>query len=105
MTVASTNTPEDPQWNLITEFSIATYECGAKAGEYIRLKKDLPITQGSNRVQVGVYKQGRTAVVLKGSKDSPLVLWCRWLDDGENFTWDDEPEFFDWFEVVDKIVE
>ena len=89
-----------PSWKLVTEFSNSDYLCGLTAGDKIRLKKELVVTETGSGKIIRTHPSRSNAVVLKGSSDSPNIVWCRWTETGDVFTWDNEPEFFDWFERI-----
>jgi hypothetical protein len=74
------------------------YKCGLRAGQRVRLRKDLPITR-SDGTLVEVTPCGQIWEVLPGVHSDP-VLWFR-EPSGERHTWDDDPALVaEWFEIV-----
>ncbi len=84
-----------PAWKLVTEFPLTTYACGLRAGESVKLKKDIPLKQ-AGKLTGKVLKKGGIWQVLAGSKEKPVVVWLR-QPDGRIYTWDDDPAIFDYF--------
>jgi hypothetical protein len=74
----------------VTTFNINEYQCGLKAGEYIKLKTDLAF-----------YKADEIFQVLTGAEEDPS---CLWLKDsaGEHTSWDDEFGIFEFFERIES---
>jgi len=83
-------------WKLVTDFSVANYHCGLRAGDTVELIKDLEVRQEERLVEV--IKSGEEWVVLKGSPDSPGVVWLR-RPNGKLHTWDDDQELFEHFQM------
>lgn len=73
----------------VKTFNINEYQCGLKAGEYIKLKTDLAL-----------YKADEIFEVLTGAEEDPS---CLWLKDsaGEHTSWDDESGIFEFFERIE----
>jgi hypothetical protein len=87
------------QWKLIHNYDVTNYQCGLKAGDWVRLRKDLH-TARHDGTPTGVYLAGEIWHVLSGASEDPGVVWFR-RPDGNRHTWDDDPSIFDWFEKVD----
>ena len=77
---------------------ITHYKCGLRAGDRVRLKKDIVVT--CEGVPTGiVHPKGEEWTVLPGITTDP-VLWFR-HPDGERHTWDDDAtEVEEWFEKI-----
>ena len=84
-----------PAWKLVTEYPVATYACGLRAGERLELKKDIVLNQSSKPTGQRL-KKGGVWQVLAGSKEKPVVVWLR-QPDGKTHTWDDDLSTFDSF--------
>jgi hypothetical protein len=73
------------------------YKCGLTAGDRVRLKKDLVVTDSNGLPTGQVHPAGEEWVVLSGVKSDP-VLWLR-RPDGERCTCNDDAKSVDeWFE-------
>jgi hypothetical protein len=87
------------KWKLVTSYPITEYQCGAKASETVRLRKDI-VVKNSKGVPTGdVHAAGEIWTVIPGSSEPPVVLWLR-QPDGDPHTWDDDEDFWEWFERV-----
>jgi hypothetical protein len=87
---------------LVTEYPATKYKCGLKAGDEVRLKKDLVVRDHRNRPTGEVHGKGEVWTVLRGSKDGRIDIWFR-QPDGKSHTWDDDSvSIEEWFEVVKK---
>lgn len=88
-----------PEWKLVTEYPITDYQCGIRAGERVRLRKD--IVQRDHRAKPTgvVHRAGEIWTVLSGSAEPPVDVWLRQAD-GERHTWSDDDDFWIWFERV-----
>ena len=71
-------------------FTIVEYRCGLRAGDRLRLLRQLP-GDGSGRDIGGVW------TVLTGSPQDPDALWLR-QPDGKLHSWDDDESIFEYFE-------
>lgn len=87
------------KWKLVTEFPIAEYRCGARAGESVRLRRELPIYDHKSQPTGAVHRVGEIWTVVRGSAEEPRVLWLH-EPNGSSHTWDDDAGFWDWFERV-----
>ena len=84
-------------WKLVTDYPITSYECGAQAGEQVRLRRELVIEDHKGSPTGKVHQAGEIWTVLSGSVEPPIVIWLRNAD-GARHTWDDDAGFWDWFE-------
>jgi hypothetical protein len=91
----------DPEWKLVTSYTISLYECGLRAGDRVALRHDLVIRDHRGQPTGQVYPAGEVWQVLHSSEDDPGVIWFRQAD-GRRHTWDDDLEVFDTFEVIHR---
>ncbi len=87
------------EWKFISEYSILKYACGLRAGQKLRLKRDINMTDSRGRPTGVVHRAGQIWTVLPGSKEPPIVVWLR-QPDGESHTWDDNRSIFETFEII-----
>jgi len=85
------------EWKLVTKFPISIYRCGARAGERVRLLRELVIRDHKGKPTGKVHPQGEIWCVVRGAAEEPRVLWLR-EPDGRSHTWDDNANFWAWFE-------
>lgn len=90
-------TKSKPKWKLISEFPVIAYRRGARAGEPVRLRRELAIRDHLGNLTGKVYPAGEIWTVLRGTAEEPKVLWLR-QPDGAKHTWDDTDDFWNWFE-------
>ena len=83
----------------VTDYPVTKYKCGLKAGDRVRLKRDIVVRDHKGKPTGKVYRKGEKWTVLSGAKEKPLVVWFRQAD-GERQTWDDDKSIFDTFEIV-----
>lgn len=88
-----------PKWKLVTEYPITDYQCGARAGEQVRLRKDIIVQDHRGKPAGDVQRAGEIWTVINGAAEPPLDLWLR-QPDGERHTWSDDDDFWNWFERV-----
>ena len=88
-----------PEWKLVTDFSVAEYQCGLRAGDHIRLKSDIVVKDVKGRATGIVHKAGEVWTVLCGAKDDPGVLRLQQADGKPHF-WDDDMTVFDRFDKI-----
>lgn len=84
---------------LVTEFPVTVYQCGARAGETVRLRRELVIRDHRKKPTGEVHPVGEVWKVVRGSAEIPPVLWLR-QPDGAPHVWSDDVAFWDWFERV-----
>lgn len=88
------------KWVIIESYPITEYRCGARAGDRVRLRRELIIEDQSGRKTGDVFPAGGVWTVLRGAKEEPRALWLRNPRD-EVHTWDDDESFWKWFEKGD----
>src|SRR5438876_9484460 len=76
------------EWKLVTEFPISVYRCGARAGERVRLLRELVIRDHKGKPTGKVHPPGEIWCVVRGAAEEPRALWLRETD-GRSHTWDD----------------
>lgn len=86
-------------YKLVTEFPISEYRCGARAGERVRLRRELAVRNSHNRPTGKTHAVGEIWTVVRGAAKDLRVLWLH-EPDGTSHTWDDDQGFWDWFERV-----
>lgn len=85
-----------PRWSLETEFSDADYKCGARPGEVLRLRRELPVRDHLGNAIGTPHPAGGLWRVLKPRVGTPGILWM--LDDRDELhTWDDSADLWNWF--------
>lgn len=89
-----------PKWQLIGDYPITDYKCGARAGDRVRLRRDIVIEQ-RGKPTGEVLRAGEIWSVISGSAVPPLDVWLR-QPDGDRHTWSDDADFWTWFERVDE---
>jgi len=91
---------DEATFKVIHDFTVTDYNCGLRAGDSVRLIKDLQERDHEDR-PTEVRKAGEEWTVLKGSTEDPGIVWFR-QPDGEMRSWDDEPEIFELLRVVSR---
>lgn len=90
-----------PHWKLVTEYPITQYKCGVRAGERVRLRREI-VVRDHRGEPTRVHHLGEIWTVSRGSAELPADVWLT-QPDGERHTWSDDYEFWAWFErVTDK---
>jgi len=87
------------RWRFVNEFTVTEYKCGIRAGSRVRLKLDLVCKDQMDRPTGEVYSAGQIWEVLPTSSVDPVVRLKQ--ADGKLHTWDDAPDFFEYFELVE----
>jgi hypothetical protein len=90
------------EYRLVTEYPITEYKCGLKAGDKVKLKKDIIVTDHKGKPTGKKYSKGEIWIVLTGAKEDPIVVWFRQAD-GERHTWDDDKSIFETFEQIKNV--
>ena len=85
----------------ITEFDLLEYRCGLRAGDLVRLIKDIPILDQDGSPTGVRHEQGEIWGVLSGSHQDPDALWLQ-QPNGEWSSWDDGDSVWDQFERVEE---
>jgi 2-C-methyl-D-erythritol 4-phosphate cytidylyltransferase len=86
------------KWKLVTSYPVTEYKCGARAGDKVRLRNELPIRTHKGKL-ISTNPAGEIWTVLSGTKEKPPIIWLR-EPDGSRHTWDDSQDFLDWFEIL-----
>ncbi len=89
------------QWKLVTKFPVRVYRCGARAGERVRLLRELAIRDHRGKLTGKVHSPGEIWAVVHGAAEEPRVLWLR-EPGGRSHTWDDADSFWNWFARVSQ---
>lgn len=92
---------ESSEYRLVTEYPIAEYKCGLKAGDRVRLRHDIIVRDHRGEPTGVVHPKGEIWTVLTGAEEEPVVVWFRQAD-GERHTWDDDESIFETFEIAQK---
>ena len=87
------------KWKLVTEYPITDHQCGARAGERVRLRRDIVVRDRRGKPTGDVHRAGEIWTVINGAAEPPLDVWLR-RPDGERHTWSDDADFWNWFEKV-----
>ncbi len=88
------------KYKLVTKYPVKKYRCGLKAGDKIRLKKDILVRDHQGKPTGKIYPRGEIWTVLPGARERPVVVWFLQAD-GERHTWDDDKSIFEAFEIVE----
>ncbi len=87
------------KWKLISEYAVTEYQCGARAGDRVRLRHDIVVRDYEGKPTGGIHQAGEVWTVLSGAAESTVAVWLRQLD-GRRHTWDDNSDFWEWFEKI-----
>jgi hypothetical protein len=90
------------EWKFISEYPIKEYKCGLKAGDKIKIRKDIIVRDYKGNPTGKIYPQGEIWSVLPGAKEKEIVVWLLQAD-GERHTWNDDNTIYENFEVVEKL--
>jgi hypothetical protein len=88
-------------YNLVTEYPITHYKCGARAGDRVRLRHDIEVQDHIGALTGEVHRAGEIWSVLPGAAEEPVVVWLR-QPDGERHTWSDDEDFLQTFEILPR---
>jgi hypothetical protein len=86
-------------FKLVTEYPVTEYACGARAGDRVRLRRDIPIQDHTGKHTGEIHHAGEIWSVLRGAAEEPVVVWLRQAD-GETQTWSDDSDFLRTFEIL-----
>jgi 2-C-methyl-D-erythritol 4-phosphate cytidylyltransferase len=86
------------EWKLVTSYPVTKYKCGAKAGDKISLRNNLPIRTIRGEI-IHTHFAGEIWTVLSGTKEKPPVIWLR-KSDGSRCIWSDDQDFLNQFEIL-----
>ncbi len=82
-----------PEWQLIGDYPVTEYKCGARAGEQVRLRRDLVVRDHKGKPTGEVHREGELWTVLNGCAVPPFDVWLRQPDGHDD-------NFWNWFERV-----
>ncbi len=86
-------------FRLVCDFDVQTYRCGVKAGNSLRLRRDIEIKDHAGKPTGKVFREGGVWKVLPGAKDD--IGTVRLMQpDGKLHTWDDDLTLLQMFEIV-----
>ena len=79
---------DEGRFILPSDHTLIEYPCGVRAGDYLRLKRDLPLLDHKGRHTRGTILAGSIWQVLAGLPHKPDVVWLQ-EPTGKSHTWDD----------------
>jgi hypothetical protein len=82
---------------LPNEYSVAEYQCGLKAGDRVKLVREIVIMDDYGLPTGIVYDKGEVWTVQPGARNEPVVVWFRRAD-GKLHTWDDNEAIYKTFQ-------
>jgi hypothetical protein len=88
-------------FKLVTEYPVTDYQCGARAGDPVRLRRDIAIHDHTGAPTGEAYHAGEIWSVLRGAAEEPVVVWLRQAN-GETHTWSDDEDFLRTFEILPR---
>jgi hypothetical protein len=91
---------DKPKWKYIDSYGIENYKCGLRAGDHLRLRRDLAVMDWRGQPTGKMYPAGEVWQVLTGASDDPDIVFLLKAD-GERCTWDDKPSIFEMFDLVE----
>jgi hypothetical protein len=83
----------------VTDYPIAEYRCGVRAGHRVRLRMDIHVEDHTGRPTGAIHHAGEIWTVLHGAAEEPIVVWLR-QPDGHTHTWSDDEDFLQNFEIL-----
>ncbi|EEF59494.1 hypothetical protein [Pedosphaera parvula] len=89
------------KWKFVGDYPLVEYQCGDRAGDRIRLRREIIVRNHEGKPTGEVYRAGEIWTILGGSTEPPVVLWLRQAD-GRRHTWDEDDGFWEWFEKVEE---
>jgi hypothetical protein len=88
------------RYKLPSEFPVMEYKCGLKAGDRVRLIRDIVIRDDYGLPAGKAYLKDEIWTVQPGAQDDKIiVVWFRRAD-GNLHTWDDNESIFRTFEKI-----
>ncbi len=76
------------KFKLVNEYKLQEYPCGLRAGDKLKLKQNLEITDYEGNLTGECYQASEVWTVLSGVETEPNIIWlCQ--PDGERHTWDE----------------
>ena len=88
-------------FHAVTEYPVTDYQCGARAGDQVRLRHDIVVRDHDDTPTGEVHRAGEVWTVLCGSVEQPPVIWLR-QPDGQSHVWSDDSDFFASFELLPR---
>ncbi len=89
------------EYKPVKDYPIEKYKCGLKAGDKVRLLRDILIKDHNDKPTGKIYRKGEVWTVLPSSKEPPVVVWFRQAD-GEPHTWDDDQSIYHTFQRISE---
>ena len=86
-------------FHAVTEYPVTDYQCGARAGDEVRLRHDIVVREHDDAPTGEVHCAGEVWMVLCGSVEQPPVIWLR-QPNGQTHTWSDDSDFLAHFELL-----
>jgi hypothetical protein len=90
---------EHPEYKLPAEFPVTDYKCGLKAGDRVRLIRNIIIRDDYGLPTGKAFLSGEIWTVRPGARYETIVVWLRRAD-GNLHTWDDDESLFKTFEKL-----
>ena len=88
-------------YHLVTDYPVTEYQCGARAGDRVRLRHDIIVRQHDETPTGEVHRAGEVWTVLRGSVEQPPIVWLQ-QPDGQSHTWSDDSDFLASFELLPR---
>ncbi|CAI4033142.1 hypothetical protein DNFV4_03575 [Nitrospira tepida] len=82
----------------VSKYPVKRYRCGLRAGDSVKLRKNIEVTDQSGQPTGIICRKGETWAVLQGTKG---IVWLR-QQDGQMHTWDDDQSIYETFEKVER---
>jgi hypothetical protein len=89
-----------PDWKYVDRYDVLEYRCGLRAGDQVRLRRDLEVKDWQGNSTGEVHIAGTIWKVLPGASDDPGVVFLI-QPDGQRHAWDDDLSIYEWFERVE----
>jgi hypothetical protein len=84
---------DQPKCRLPAEFPVTDYRCGLRAGDKVRLVRDIVITDDYGFPTGKTFLKGEIWTVQPGAMDETVVVWFSRAD-GNLHTWDDDESIY-----------
>ena len=88
----------DDTYRPVTDYPVTEYCCGARAGDRVRVRRDIVVRDHSGNPTSKIHRAGEIWSVLPGAAEEPVVVWLQQAD-GETHTWSDDEDFRATFEI------
>lgn len=89
----------NPEYKPATGYTVTVYKCGLKAGDRVKLIRDVVIRDDYGLPTGKVYPKGEIWTVQPGAKEETVAVWFRRAD-GKLHTWDDDDSIYMTFQKV-----